>query len=40
MPGNLIGTIDMYDKFTFVECREHASDVIQVMRKAKIKGKT
>ncbi|NMB43902.1 MAG: DEAD/DEAH box helicase [Clostridiales bacterium] len=41
MPGNLIGTIDMYDKFTFVEVpREHASDVIQVMRKAKIKGKT
>lgn len=41
MPGNLIGTIDMYDKFTFVEVpREHANEVIQIMRKAKIKGKS
>ncbi len=41
MPGNLIGTIDMYDKYTFVEVpREHAREVIQVMTKAKIKGKS
>lgn len=41
MPGKLIGSIDMYDKYTFVEVpREHASDVIQVMKNAKIKGKS
>lgn len=41
MPGKLIGTIDMYDKYTFVEVpREHASEVIQVMKDAKIKGKS
>lgn len=41
MPGNLVGTIDMYDKYTFVEVpREHASEVINVMRKSKIKGKS
>ena len=31
----------MYDKYTFVEVpREHASEVIKVMRKSKIKGKS
>lgn len=41
MPGNLIGTIDMYDKYTFVEVpKEHASDVIQIMKTVKIKGKS
>ncbi|TAH64208.1 MAG: DEAD/DEAH box helicase [Anaerolineaceae bacterium] len=41
MPGKLIGTIDMYDKYTFVEVpREYASDVIQTMKSAKIKGKS
>ena len=41
MPGKLIGSIDMYDKYTFVEVpREYASDVIQVMKTAKIKGKS
>jgi ATP-dependent RNA helicase DeaD len=41
MPGKLIGSIDMYDKYTFVEVpREHASEVIQVMKSAKIKGKS
>lgn len=41
MPGKLIGSIDMYDKYTFVEVpREYASDVIQVMKDAKIKGKS
>lgn len=41
IPGKLIGTIDMYDKYTFVEVpREYASDVIQTMKTSKIKGKT
>lgn len=41
MPGKLIGTIDMYDKYTFVEVpREYAMDVIQTMKTAKIKGKS
>lgn len=41
MPGKLIGTIDMYDKYTFVEVpREYAPDVIRVMGEAKIKGKS
>jgi ATP-dependent RNA helicase DeaD len=41
MPGKLIGSIDMYDKYTFVEVpREYAPEVIQVMKSAKIKGKT
>ena len=40
MPGKLIGSIDMYDKYTFVEVpREYAAEVIQVMKNAKIKGK-
>ena len=41
MPGKLIGSIDMYDKYTFVEVpREYAAEVIQVMKNAKIKGKS
>jgi ATP-dependent RNA helicase DeaD len=41
MPGKLIGSIDMYDKYTFVEVpREYASDVIQTMKTVKIKGKS
>jgi ATP-dependent RNA helicase DeaD len=41
MPGKLIGSIDMYDKYTFVEVpREHAAEVVQVMKDAKIKGKS
>jgi len=41
MPGKLIGSIDMYDKYTFVEVpKEYASQVIQVMKDAKIKGKS
>lgn len=39
LPGKLIGTIDMFDKYTFVEVpREYAAEVIKVMRDAKIKG--
>ena len=38
--GKLIGTIDIYDKYTFVEVpREHAKDVLNVMKDIKIKGK-
>ena len=41
MSGKLIGTIDMYDKYTFVEVpREYAAEVIEVMKSAKIKGQT
>lgn len=41
MPGKLIGSIDMFDKYTFVEVpREYAYEVINVMKAVKIKGKT
>ncbi len=41
MPGKLIGTIDMFDKYTFVEVpREYAKDVLFAMKNAKIKGKS
>lgn len=41
MPGKLIGSIDMFDKYTFVEVpREYAGEVIQVMKESKIKGKS
>ena len=41
MPGKLIGTIDMFDKYTFVEVpREYAKDVLKAMKNAKIKGKS
>lgn len=40
MPGKLVGTIDMYDKYTFVEVPlEYAADVIKAMKNVKIKGK-
>lgn len=40
MPGKLVGTIDMFDKYTFVEVpREYAHEVIEAMKSAKIKGK-
>ncbi len=40
MPGKLIGSIDMFDKYTFVEVpREHAKDVLNAMHNVKIKGK-
>ena len=41
MPGKLIGSIDMYDKYTFVEVpKEYAAQVVQVMKDAKVKGKS
>ena len=40
MDGKLIGTIDMYDKYTFVEVpREYAREVLNAMKNVKIKGK-
>ena len=41
MPGRLIGTIDMFDKYTFVEVpSEYAAEVLKAMKHAKIKGKS
>lgn len=40
MPGRMVGSIDMFDNYTFVEVpREHADVVLQARRGAKIKGK-
>lgn len=40
MPGKLIGSIDMYDKYTFVEVpRAQADIVLDAMNRAKIKGR-
>ena len=41
MEGKLVGAIDMYDSYTFVEVpREYAHEVIEAMKNAKIKGKS
>lgn len=41
IPGNLVGAIDMYDKYTFVEVpKEMASDVLDAMKHTKIKGRS
>lgn len=40
MPGKLIGKIDIYDKFTFVEVPvEHAKHVLSIMKNNQIRGK-
>ena len=40
MPGKMVGSIDMYDKYTFVEVpREQADVVLQAMKDVRIKGK-
>lgn len=40
MPGRMVGSIDMYDKYTFVEVpRDSADVVLQAMKDVKIKGK-
>lgn len=40
IPGRLVGAIDMYDKYTFVEVPVNvAPDVLDAMSKVKIKGK-
>ncbi len=41
MPGKLVGAIDMYDKYTFVEVpSEYGREVLNAMKHAKIKGKS
>lgn len=41
MPGKLVGAIDMYDKYTFVEVpREYGREVLEGMKNAKIKGRS
>ena len=41
MPGDLVGTIDMFDKYTFVEVpKEYGMAVLSAMKQAKIKGKS
>ena len=41
MDGKLIGTIDMYDKYTFVEVpAEYGKEVLNAMKNAKIKGRS
>ncbi|MGN0158113.1 MAG: DEAD/DEAH box helicase [Brotaphodocola sp.] len=40
IPGRMIGSIDMYDNYTFVEVPEDCADeVLDSMRKARIRGK-
>ncbi len=40
LAGNLIGTIDIYDRFTFVEVpKEYAKEVLMIMNDNLIKGK-
>ncbi|WP_027308153.1 DEAD/DEAH box helicase [Caloramator sp. ALD01] len=40
IPGDLIGSIDIYDKFSFVEVpREYAKEVMKIMNENTIKGK-
>lgn len=41
MPGKMVGSIDMYDKYTFVEVpRENADAILTAMKNVKIKGKS
>jgi ATP-dependent RNA helicase DeaD len=40
LPGKLVGAIDLYDKYTFVEVpKENAKAVLKAMKNVKIKGK-
>ena len=40
IPGRMVGSIDMYDKYTFVEVpEENADSVLKAMKNAKIQGK-
>lgn len=40
MPGQMVGSIDMYDKYTFVEVPQKNADmVLDAMKNAKIRGK-
>ena len=40
IPGKVVGTIDMYDNYTFVEVPgKYGKDVLKAMKNVKIKGK-
>lgn len=40
IPGRLVGSIDMYDKYTFVEVpKNQAEMVMEAMKQVKIRGK-
>ena len=39
IPGKLVGTVDIYDKYTFVEVpKENAKKVLDKMKNIRIKG--
>lgn len=39
IPGKLVGTVDIYDKYTFVEVpKENAKRVLERMKNIRIKG--
>lgn len=41
IPGNMIGSIDIHEKFTFVEVpKQYAQKVLKIMKKSNIKGKS
>lgn len=41
IPGRMVGSIDMYDKYTFVEVpSDNAREVMKAMKNVKIKGKS
>lgn len=41
LPGELVGTIDIYKKYTFVEVpKEHAKKVLSIMKDNRIKGQS
>ena len=41
IPGRMIGSIDMYDRYTFVEVpKDCAEEVLECMKRAKIRGKS
>lgn len=40
IPGRLVGSIDMYDKYTFIEVPDDcAQEILESMKSAKIRGK-
>ena len=40
IPGRLVGSIDMYDKYTFIEVPDDcAGEILESMKSAKIRGK-
>ena len=41
IPGKVVGAIDMYDNYTFVEVpKDYGKDVLRAMKNVKIKGKS